>query len=243
MTVRRSLVTRSRTPTGACTTVSASNAAAQICAVIRPRHLRDQDSTVRSVCSQATRFTNSRGVFDREICGMKSADRRRCSLADRRLADSGVAVAQAMVPPTGMDDANKPMPMVERMNRRFPQPVRVGDLIGLPVLDDTLFDARLRPAGRAHAARQDRTDRLVQPMVRLVRAAGRGADRSRRHRGTASGIARHAAQRIRRRADLARPGRDGAAGRRDDPNRTGPQLSDHDFVKQITFWCFPTCTG
>lgn len=47
-----------------------------------------------------------------------------------------IAVAQAMVPPTGMDDANKPMPMVERMNRRFPQPVRVGDLIGLPVLDD-----------------------------------------------------------------------------------------------------------
>jgi hypothetical protein len=47
-----------------------------------------------------------------------------------------IAVAQAMVPPTGMDDANKPMPMVERMERRFPQPVRVGDLIGLPVLGD-----------------------------------------------------------------------------------------------------------
>ena len=47
-----------------------------------------------------------------------------------------VVLAQAMVPPTGMDDANKAMPMVERMNRRFPQPVRVGDLIGLPVLDD-----------------------------------------------------------------------------------------------------------
>jgi hypothetical protein len=47
-----------------------------------------------------------------------------------------VVLAQAMVPPTGMDDANKPMPMVERMNRRFPQPVRVGDLIGLPMLDD-----------------------------------------------------------------------------------------------------------
>jgi hypothetical protein len=47
-----------------------------------------------------------------------------------------ILLAQAMVPPTGMDDANKPMPMVERMNRRFPQPVRVGDLIGLPVLDD-----------------------------------------------------------------------------------------------------------
>lgn len=47
-----------------------------------------------------------------------------------------VVLAQAMVPPTGMDDADKPMPMVERMNRRFPQAVRVGDLIGLPVLDD-----------------------------------------------------------------------------------------------------------
>jgi hypothetical protein len=47
------------------------------------------------------------------------------------------ARAQAMVPPTGMEDASKPMPMVDRMNRRFPQPVRVGDLIGLPVLDDS----------------------------------------------------------------------------------------------------------
>jgi hypothetical protein len=47
-----------------------------------------------------------------------------------------IVLAQAMVPPTGMDDTDKPMPMVERMNRRFPQAVRVGDLIGLPVLDD-----------------------------------------------------------------------------------------------------------
>jgi hypothetical protein len=51
-------------------------------------------------------------------------------------SDPLMVVAQAMVPPTGMDDANKPMPMVERMNRRYPQPVRVGDLIGLPVLDN-----------------------------------------------------------------------------------------------------------
>ena len=50
--------------------------------------------------------------------------------------DPPIVLAQAMVPPTGMDDANKPMPMVERMNRRYPQPVRVGDLIGLPVLDN-----------------------------------------------------------------------------------------------------------
>lgn len=48
-----------------------------------------------------------------------------------------IVLAQAMVPPTGMDDADKPMPMVDRMNRRFPQPVQVGFLVGLPVLDDS----------------------------------------------------------------------------------------------------------
>ena len=46
-----------------------------------------------------------------------------------------LTLAQAMVPPTGMMDAQHPMPMNERMLKRFPQPVRVGDLIGLPVLD------------------------------------------------------------------------------------------------------------
>jgi hypothetical protein len=51
-------------------------------------------------------------------------------------ASSGVG-ARAMVPPTGMGDASKSMPMADRMNQRFPQPVRVGDLIGLPVLDDS----------------------------------------------------------------------------------------------------------
>jgi hypothetical protein len=47
---------------------------------------------------------------------------------------SGLRLAQAMVPPTGMMDAEHPMPMNERYLRRFPQPVRVGDLIDLPVL-------------------------------------------------------------------------------------------------------------
>jgi hypothetical protein len=44
--------------------------------------------------------------------------------------------AQAMVPPTGMMDRKHPMPMNERMLKRFPQPVQVRDLIGLPVLDN-----------------------------------------------------------------------------------------------------------
>jgi hypothetical protein len=47
-----------------------------------------------------------------------------------------VTLAQAMVPPTGMMDAEHPMPMKERMLKRSPQPVRVGDLIGLPVLNE-----------------------------------------------------------------------------------------------------------
>jgi hypothetical protein len=50
---------------------------------------------------------------------------------------SPILLAQAMVPPTGMDDANKPMPMAERMSRRFPQPVQVRFLVGLPMLDDS----------------------------------------------------------------------------------------------------------
>ena len=44
-------------------------------------------------------------------------------------------LAQAMIPRTGMMDAQNPMPMKERYLRRFPQPARVGDLIGMPVLD------------------------------------------------------------------------------------------------------------
>ena len=44
-------------------------------------------------------------------------------------------LAQAMIPRTGMMDAQNPMPMKERYLKRFPQPARVGDLIGMPVLD------------------------------------------------------------------------------------------------------------
>jgi PRC-barrel domain len=52
-----------------------------------------------------------------------------------------LALAQAMIPPTGMGPADKAMAAhdmaeTERMQRRFPQAVRVGALVGLPVLDD-----------------------------------------------------------------------------------------------------------
>ena len=46
-----------------------------------------------------------------------------------------VVLVQAMIPRTGMMDAQHPMPMNERYLKRFPQPARVGDLVGLPVLD------------------------------------------------------------------------------------------------------------
>lgn len=71
-------------------------------------------------------------------------------------ADSHLVLAQAMVPPTGADDADKPMPMEERMQRRFPQPVRVGDLIGLPVLDD-----RARTLGHVRKVVRTKTGKIA----------------------------------------------------------------------------------
>jgi PRC-barrel domain len=66
------------------------------------------------------------------------------------------AVAQAMVPPTGMNDADNPMPMDERMKRRFPQPVLVHDLIGLPLLDD-----RASTLGAVHGVVRTAQNKIV----------------------------------------------------------------------------------
>lgn len=51
-------------------------------------------------------------------------------------AARGFIMTQALAQPTGMEDEKKPMTPEQRMQARFPQPVRVGNLIGLPVLDD-----------------------------------------------------------------------------------------------------------
>jgi hypothetical protein len=62
-----------------------------------------------------------------------------CAAQSFPAPDRAIVVAQAMIPPTGMDNsamAEKDMAAAERMGRRFPQPVRVGDLIGLPLLDE-----------------------------------------------------------------------------------------------------------
>ena len=160
------------------------------------------------------------------------------------VADPPIVLAQAMVPPTGMDDADKPMPMAERMNRRFPQPVRVGDLIGLPVLDDRSSTLGfVRQVVRTAAGK-------IELIVSYSRwfgwfgAAGRGADRSGRHRGTATGVARYGAQRIRRCADLAGPGRDGAARTtRRSRIALAPQLRRSRLCEADNFLVFPDLYG
>jgi PRC-barrel domain len=104
------------------------------------------------LASKAKPFTKSRGLFDREkqmrsatralgltivcVSGFITAQAARSAVLDRAFV-----VAQAMIPPTGMGPEDKAMAArdmaeTERMQRRFPQAVRVGDLIGLPVLDD-----------------------------------------------------------------------------------------------------------
>ena len=58
-----------------------------------------------------------------------------------KLAAIGKVMATGMaivcLTSAGMADEQKPMTAAQRMQARYPQPVRVGDLIGLPVLDDS----------------------------------------------------------------------------------------------------------
>ncbi len=137
----------------------------------------------------------------------------------------------------------------ERMQRRFPQPVRVGDLIGLPVLDDghrTLGFVR-----QVVRTPQDKIELIVAYsgwFGWLGRASGRGADRSRRH----SAAAQIASLDMPRSEYAAAPTWQEAdatalAGRRQHPHGARPALSgdlrDHDLVKRITFWCVATCRG
>ena len=95
-------------------------------------------------------------------------------------ADIAAAVMAQTAEPAAAASVEDASPAA-KMARRFPQKVKVGDLIGLPILDDddvTLGHVQQR---RAQARGQDQADRVLQQMVRLVRPAGRGADRGRRH--------------------------------------------------------------
>jgi hypothetical protein len=110
----------------------------------------------------------------------------RAELAGVRL----IVLAQAMIPRTGMMDAQNPMPMKERYLKRFPQPARVGDLIGMPVLD-----LNSKTLGYVQQVVQTPAG-AIEFIVGLVRAAGCRSTGGARHRRRAIGITRYATQRI-----------------------------------------------
>ena len=119
------------------------------------------------------------------------------------------------------------------MQARFPQPVRVGDLIGLPMLDDSACTlGHVREVVRTP---ENKIELIVSygGLSRLGRASRRRTDRSRGHHGSRTGVARYAAKRIRDSADLAGCGRAGAAQRRDDQDRAGPALSKRSRLGEV----------
>ena len=71
-----------------------------------------------------------------------------------KLAAIGKVMATGMaivcLTSAGMADESKPMTAAQRMQARYPQPVRVGDLIGLPCARRQRRDARSRPRSRAN---------------------------------------------------------------------------------------------
>ena len=94
------------------------------------------------------------------------------------LASTLSAEQQGAAPPQGADQDNSPE---AKMARRFPQKVRVGDLIGLPVLDgDDVTLGRVQKVVRTPEGKI----RLIVSYSKwlwLVRSAGRGSDRGRCH--------------------------------------------------------------
>jgi hypothetical protein len=82
-------------------------------------------------CPGRTRITASGLVLAAAMNWQLPANAETPLFAGSRL----IVLAQTTVPPTGMMDSQHPMPMNERYLKRFPQPTRVGGLVGLPVLD------------------------------------------------------------------------------------------------------------
>ena len=112
----------------------------------------------------------------------------------------------------------------EKMRRRFPHPVKVGDLIGLPVLDwDDVTIGHVRqvvrtPEGKISARRD------LWRIVWMGPAARAGAHRGGRNIGAPIGRARHVARGIRQGADLVRFSDDARCAKRDDLDCGHPTL-------------------
>jgi hypothetical protein len=113
-----------------------------------------------------------------------------------------------------------------RYLRRFPQPARVGHLIGMPVLDlNSKTLGYVQKVVRTSTGEIEFT-RWLQPLVGVVRATDRGATGSARNRRRASGVARYVTQRIRRCTDLACHWDHTSSSRRNSARRAVPQLTD-----------------
>jgi hypothetical protein len=168
------------------------------------------------------------------------------------------ALAVFLLAPAGaMAQNTEPQLTAEqRMRARYPQPVRVGDLIGLPVLDD---NARTLGYVRKIVRTNENKIELIVDYRGFLNWRSRPSCRASGGRGHSRPpdiFARHAAERVRIRANLAeRRGADTAC-RLDDQDRALATLRgrgesssavrsctarNHDLVKPITFWCLPTC--
>jgi hypothetical protein len=102
-----------------------------------------------------------------------------------------IVLAQAMIPRTGMMDAQNPMPMKERYLKLL-SATRASRRSDWQASTRPAFqDTRLRSEGGAYSRRRDRVYRRLQSMVGMVRAASCGAARSARYRRRPLGVARY----------------------------------------------------
>jgi hypothetical protein len=112
----------------------------------------------------------------------------------------------------------------QRMARRFPQPVKVGDLIGLPVYDDSqstlgyVREVVRTPAGKIQLIV------AYSPVVRVVELASGRADRGCRHIRAPDRGARHVAGGVCEGPDLVRRGCNADFAGRHNPDRADAPL-------------------
>jgi hypothetical protein len=156
-------------------------------------------------------------------------------------AAPAVGLVKAAPAPTSMADASPVLTAEARMQARFPQPVRIGDLIGLPLLDDGH-----RTLGYVREVVRTKNDKIelivgygglfgwgVRPVAVPIEVVGI------RGRELAS-------------LDMPRSEYAGAPTWQASDTTVLPRDAtirvalcrgyyDHDLVRQITFWCFQTC--
>ena len=95
------------------------------------------------------------------------------------ISDRALHIAQLTTFPAATGGAEPASPAEQRMLRRFPQPVRVGNLIGLPVIDENhhtigyVWKVVRTARNKAICAKPDLVSMLPRPMERLMPLAQR----------------------------------------------------------------------